>query len=529
MLALEPKNSFLFGLVLIIGCGFIGGRIAQKLGTPPLLGMIVVGVLLGREIGNLIPPQILELADQLRTIAVMIILLRAGLGLDRDKLKQQGSVALRLGFLPAIAEMLVIALAARWLFDFDLVKGLLLGSVVAAESPAVIVPGMLKLKNLGYGVAKGIPDAILTGSALSDVFLLLVFSLLVNLLTQASTQGSTVTLLPLQIVGQIILGLIFGYLAAKLFVWLAKRGVTQTLTQETLVVACIALLLVIFAQSYPYFSGYLASMTMGFYLSEFNPPIARTLRSEFQHLWQVAEIVLFVLLGAAVQLTVLEQVLLPGLFLLAVGLLLGRSWGWYLSTLGSNWQPQEKLFLLPGNSAKATVQAAIGSIPLSLGISGGEIILAIATLAILVTAPLGAWAIPTFAPKLLSQDPIDPAKTTLNTQANVLVLVQDLASSAKLLKVAGDRARRSNSKVVVIALEPLPGEQEQLTQLVTKLMLDLNREIVCGYSIDDPDLGSLINYLQAHQVDDLIVTRTKSNVLLNSPQFCELEIPLTVV
>ena len=525
----EIKNSFLLGLVLVISCGFIGGKVAKKLGAPPLLGMIIVGILLGAEIGNLLPVKLIELADQLRTFAVMVILLRAGLGLDREKLRQQSSVALKLGFLPAIAEMIVVAFVSRWLFDFDLLTGLLLGSVVAAESPAVIVPGMLKLKNLGYGVAKGIPDAILTGSALSDVVIFLVFSLLVNFFTRSSTGTSTIAFLPVQVLVQIIFGLILGYLAARLFVWLAKRRVTQNVTQETLLVACIALLLIISSQNYPYFSGYLAAMTMGFYLSELSPPIARTLRAEFQNLWEVAEIILFVLLGAVVQLSVLEDLFFPGLLLLAIGLLCGRSWGWYLSTMGSNWQPRERLFLLPGNSAKATVQAAIGSIPFSLGIPGGEIILAIAALAILVTAPLGAWAIPTFAPRLLSKDPTDPTKITVNTQTRIVVLIQDLVTGVELLSVAGDRARRSNSRIVVIAVKSLLEEQTQLEKLINRLLLDLEREIVTNCFVDHRDLDLFLDYLQANQISDLIVAKASSHIFLKSSQFCELEIPLTVI
>ena len=524
MLILDLKNLFLVSLILLVCGGFIGGQLAKRLGAPALLGMILAGILLGNEFANLISPQIMELADQLRTIAVMVILLRAGLGLDRDKLKQQGSVALRLGFLPAIAETLVIAVISRWLFGFDLIIGLLLGSVVAAESPAVIVPGMLKLKNLGYGVTKGIPDAILTGSALSDVAVLLVFSLLVNFLTQPNVGSSAIALLPLQVIGQIILGLILGYVAAKFLVWISKKGITQNPVQETLLFACTALFLVIIAQQYPYFSGYLAAMTMGFCVSEFAPPLARRMRTEFKNLWEIAQIVLFVLLGAAIQLSVLEQVLLPGLILLAVGLIFGRSWGWYLSTIGSNWNTREKLFLLPGNSAKATVQAAIGAIPLSLGIEGGEVILAIAALSILVTAPLGAWAIPTFAPKLLSKDPVDPTKTTVTTQTKIVAVVNDLETAPDILEVAGDRARRSNGMVIVLTSELIP--KEQLKPLVTKLLLDLEREIICDRHLEN---GFLLDYLQTNEVNELVVAQANSSFFLNSSDFKELKLPLTVV
>ena len=176
-------------IIWILLTGFFVGEIALRLKAPPLIGMLLVGILLGPQISNTIDSSILEAADSLRTFAVTIILMKAGLGLDREKLAQQGSVALRLGFLPATCEAIVIALAAMWLLNFDFATGLLLGCIIGAESPAVIVPGMLRLKSLGWGVTKGIPDAILTGSALSDVLLLLIFSLLLAFLSQGTTIG----------------------------------------------------------------------------------------------------------------------------------------------------------------------------------------------------------------------------------------------------------------------------------------------------------------------------------------------------
>ncbi|MDJ0674956.1 MAG: cation:proton antiporter, partial [Calothrix sp. MO_167.B42] len=389
----------LVSVLWILVCGFFGGQIARRLGAPPLIGMILMGIIIGPQMANLLSGNVLSAADELRTVAVMIILMKAGLGLDREKLAQQGTVALRLGFLPATGEAIAIAMMAMFLFEFDIFTGLLLGCVIGAESPAVIVPGMLRLKSLGWGVAKGIPDAILTGSALSDVLLLLVFSLLVNFLGKEGIQtitlpgGLTLTaiqLLPLQIILQIGLGVVCGYVAARLLVAvLATQNWTQNAIQDTLIAACLALFTVIYAKNFPYFSGYLAIMTMGFFLIELDPPLARRLRIGFNSLWIVAEIILFVLMGATIQLQVLEKNLLPGILILTVGLFIGRAIGWYVSTWGSNWNWREKLFLLPGNCAKATVQAAIGAIPLSQEIAGGEIILAIAALSILITAPLG--------------------------------------------------------------------------------------------------------------------------------------------
>ena len=495
----------LFSLIVILLLGFFAGQIAHRVGAPPLIGMILVGIILGPELGNAIAPSFLDLADELRTIAVMVILMRAGLGLDREKLVQQGSVALQLGFFPAMTEAIIVAIAARFLFQFDLLTGLLLGCVVSAESPAVIVPGMLRLKSLGWGVKKGIPDVILTGSALSDVLVLLLFSLLLNFLTQGVAINYAFILLPLQVIMQIILAVTIGYGVAQLIIFgVVKQNWTQNTVQDTLITATLALFIVILAQKVPYFSGYLAAMAIGFFLIEFDPPLARRLRIEFNHLWIVAEIVLFVLMGASIQLKVLENTLLSGILLLAMGLLFGRTIGWYLSTIGSNWNWREKLFLLPGNSAKATVQAAIGAVPLSQGVEGGEIILAIAALSILITAPLGAWAIPTFAPKLLVQDPVDPTKVSVSSRTLLLAAIDtsDLAKPV-LIKVA-DLARRSNGEVIVLHVSDTSSEKEvnRLKKLTSRLLLDIRYQFITTTgSIPE----EIVRIAEEHQVNDIVM------------------------
>jgi solute carrier family 9B (sodium/hydrogen exchanger), member 1/2 len=474
--------------ILIIG--YFVGQIARRLGAPPLIGMILVGIILGPQVQNVISEDVLGAADELRTLAVMIILMKAGLGLDREKLAQQGTVALRLGFLPATTEAIAIAFAAMVIFKFNFPTGLLLGCVIGAESPAVIVPGMLRLKSLGWGVTKGIPDAILTGSALSDVLLLLVFSLLLNFLDKGGVEQITLfggftfnalQLLPLQIVLQIFLGLLLGYLAARLLVVvLTKQNWTQNTVQDTVIAASLALFLVIAAHGLPYFSGYLAAMAMGFFLIELDAPLARRLRGGFDSLWIVAEIFLFVLLGATIQLQVLEKILLPGILILAIGLLIGRMLGWYLSTLGSNWSWRERLFLLPGNSAKATVQAAIGAIPLSQGIAGGETILAIAALSILITAPLGAWATITFAPKLLTKGEVDPTKVTVATPTLLLAAVDTSSLATEVLTKVADLARRSNGEAIVLHVVNTSSQQDvqQIKQQTKQLLSDIRYEFL---------------------------------------------------
>ncbi|MCL2938435.1 MAG: cation:proton antiporter [Trichodesmium sp. MAG_R02] len=532
-------------IIWILLTGFFVGEIAFRLKAPPLVGMVLVGILLGPQISNTIDPSILQAADSLRTFAVMIILMKAGLGLDREKLVQQGGVALRLGFLPATCETIVIALAAMWLLNFDFPTGLLLGCIIGAESPAVIVPGMLRLKSLGWGVTKGIPDAILTGSALSDVLLLLVFSLLLAFLSQGTTTSITLPggitmnllqILPFQVTMQIILGAIAGLLMAGILVLLlVKQNWTQNSTQDTLVAGSFTLLLVVLAEKIPIFSGYLAVMATGFFVIEFDPPLGRRLRNGFETLWVVAQIILFVLLGASIPLQVLENVFFVGLLILAVGTLVGRMLGWYLSTLGSNWNLQERLFLLPGNSAKATVQAAIGAIPLAAGIEGGETILAIAALSILVTAPLGAWAIPTWAPKLLEKGEVDPTKVAIARPITLLAAVDTSPLAVDVLLKVAELARRCNGEVVVLHVIQFEEREsvEQLRQQTRQLLADIRYQFLTVTGVVSEEIVSVA---QEYGVAEIIMGkrghRLWEHVLVGSVSQAVLEkslIPVVVV
>ncbi|MEA5572321.1 cation:proton antiporter [Calothrix sp. UHCC 0171] len=532
-------------VIWILLTGFFIGQLARRLSAPPLIGMILSGILLGPQVANVIHADVLTSADRLRTVAVMIILMKAGLGLDREKLSQQGTVALRLGFLPATLEAIAIALVAIPLFHFNFPTGLLLGCIIGAESPAVIVPAMLRLKSLGWGVTKGIPDAILTGSALSDVLLLLVFGLLVDFLTQGNTEkitllgGLTLTawqFLPIQVLREIIFGLLVGYVAARLLVWfLVQQKWTQNTVQDILITACTALFLVILPQYWAYYSGYLAVMAMGFFLIELDAPLARRLRIGFDNLWMIAEIFLFVLLGASIQLNVLGNILLPGLVILAVGTLIGRMLGWYVSTLGSNWNWRERLFLLPGNSAKATVQAAIGAIPLARGIEGGDTILAIAALSILVTAPLGAWAIPISAPKLLQRGEVDPTKVTVSTRVVLLAAVDTSAISTQVLTKTAALARRSDAEVIVLHVINVasPDAVQELQKRTERLLADIRYKFVTlTGSVPEQIVQAAIDY----QVSEIIMgkrgAKSWEQVLIGSVSQTVIEsssIPVLVV
>ncbi|MBF2084543.1 cation:proton antiporter [Thermoleptolyngbya sp. C42_A2020_037] len=501
-------------LLLTLLIGFFAGQLARRLKLPALVGMVLAGIVLGPQVTQALAPELLASAGILRTIAVMVILMKAGLGLDREKLAQQGTVALRLGFLPATFEAIAVALGAIWLLGFDFATGLLLGCIIGAESPAVIVPGMLRLKSLGWGVQKGIPDAILTGSALSDVLLLLVFSLLLAFLSQGAAAGLTLPggltltplqLLPLQLILQIALGVLLGWLTAQLLVFLlAKQNWTQNAVQDALVAAGFALLLVVLAEEYPLFSGYLAVMSLGFFLIELDAPLARRLRGGFDALWGVAEIFLFVLLGASIHLNVLGNTLGVGLAILAIGTLIGRMVGWYLSTLGSNWNWKERLFLLPANSAKATVQAAIGAIPLSQGIAGGEAILAIAALSILVTAPLGAWAIPTFAPRLLERGDVDPTKVAIARPITLLAAVDTSPLAPAVLRKAAELARRADASVIVLHVVQVndPASIQNLQDKTATLLADIRHRFLTTIG---PAPEEIVRVAQEFRVDEIVM------------------------
>jgi solute carrier family 9B (sodium/hydrogen exchanger), member 1/2 len=524
-------------ILWIILLGFFVSRVFSRVKIPALVGLVIVGIILGPQVSNVLASEVLNSAPSLRIIAVMVILMKAGLGLDREKLAQQGTVALRLGFLPATFEAIAIAFAAMLILKFDFPTGLLLGCIIGAESPAVIVPGMLRLKSLGWGVNKGIPDAILTGSALSDVLLLLVFSLLMAFLGNSSVSfsfaGFTLSpllLLPFQVICQIGLGILMGWLTAHLLVsLLVKQNWTQNAVQDTVITAGFALLLVVLAEKFPIFSGYLAVMALGFFLIELDAPLARILRAGFDGLWEIAQIFLFVLLGTSIQLSVLSNTLITGLLILIIGTLIGRTFGWYLSTWGSNWTWGERLFLLPGNSAKATVQAAIGAIPLTQGVTGGDSILAIAVLSILITAPLGAWAIPTFAPKLLEKGEVDPTKVTLNRQLRLLAAIDNSPlTNSVLLKVA-ELARRSNAEVIVLHVieQDDPKTLRYLEKQTQTLLADIRYHFITTVGVIPEEIIKVAEHYQVVELvlgkrghshwQDVLVGSQSQTVLETSP------------
>ncbi len=439
------------GAIVVLLAGFLAGAAAERLRLPRLLGMLLIGVVLGPYALDVINVKFLAMGPDIRLLALVVILLKAGLGLDRGKLTAHGTVALRLGALPATLEASALAALARYLLDWSWPAAGVLGWVVCAESPAVLVPMMLRLKAEGWGVKTGIPDLILAGGALSDVVAITAFGAVLSMAAASST-GSIVTA-GLQIVVQIAGGVVIGYGAGKAVTCaLSRCSLTQSAVQD-LIVTLVAVVLVVLAGERVGYSGYLAAMTAGFVILNTNPVLARRIRQELDRVWVAAEIFLFVMIGAAVNIGVLAGAGASGLLIVFGGLILGRTPGIWLATAGSSLTRRERLFLNLAYIPKATVQAAIGAIPLAIGIPHGEAILAIAVLAIAVTAPLGAIGISAAAPRMLDRGEVDPTKITVKEKYRFLVALDGHGGAVRALQKAAGLARQVDGTIVVLHVE----------------------------------------------------------------------------
>lgn len=309
-------------LLLVASVGFVAGELAGRLGLPRLIGMMAAGILLGPKVGALLSPGIITLAPDIRMLALVVILLKAGLGLDRERIMAQGSVAIRLGFMPAVIEASVVAVASRLILGWDWPYCWLLGWIVCAASPAVIVPMMLHLKSRGLGTDKGIPDLILAGGTISDATAVTLFGITMSWIADGPATGAGLAALsiPLEIAG----GLAVGWLAARTaYLLIHQTSLTSSVTHDLLVVSGLGLALVLGAAVLPY-SGLLAVMVMGFGLLETDRVLARRLRTELEKVWVVAQIFLFVLIGTAVNPGVISGIGIRGAAVIAAGLIVGR-------------------------------------------------------------------------------------------------------------------------------------------------------------------------------------------------------------
>ena len=434
-------------LLWILLIGYLGSRLALRLGLPGLTGMVVAGLALGSSGADVLSSEVYALSTDIRLLALLIILLKAGLGLDKEKLLARGSVALRLVILPVLFEASVIAIATRLFLGWEWLYCWLLGWIVCAASPAVIVPLMLKLKSEGWGVDKGIPDLILAEATISDATAITMFGITLAWLTQTTTAtANPVSAIAMQVFG----GLLVGFVVGKAVHYLVQRtSFTSTPMQDTIVALAMGLLILVGRDYLPY-SEYLAIMMMGSTVLEADAVVARRLREGSTNLWVLAEIFLFVLIGASVDISQLSQLGGIAVVIVLLGVLVGKGLGIVASTVGSDLLLRERLFMAVGGSAKATVQAAIAGLPLALGLPFGEEILAISVAAILFTAPVGAFATTYLAPRLLVRGEVDPTRVTVEQDFHILVAVDDSSAARQALKRAATTARDTDAFLTIL-------------------------------------------------------------------------------
>ena len=390
----------LLSISLILILGMFMGWICQKIKLPSLLGMLITGIVLGPYVLNLLDDSILGISAELRKIALIIILTRAGLGLDLSGLKKIGRPAVLMCFVPASFELIGMILLAPKLMGLTVLEAAIMGAVLAAVSPAVVVPRMVKLMDEGYGVNEGIPQLILAGASVDDVYVIVLFSTFVGMMQGEGASIRKFVNIPISIFLGIAKGLLIGVLLAYFFKKMHIRD-----TSKVLIILSISFLLVVMEDklSTPItFSALIAIMFIGIGLQKKRETVAKRLSVKYGKLWVAAEVFLFVLVGATVNIGYLGKVGVKALIVI-IGALVFRMFGVFVCLLGTSLKRKERLFTMLAYTPKATVQAAIGGIPLALGFTCGDLVLTVAVLAIVLTAPLGAFAIDLSYKKLLNR------------------------------------------------------------------------------------------------------------------------------
>lgn len=390
----------LLSISLILILGMFMGWICQKIKLPSLLGVLITGIVLGPYVLNLLDDSILGISAELRKIALIIILTRAGLGLDLSGLKKIGRPAVLMCFVPASFELIGMILLAPKLMGLTVLEAAIMGAVLAAVSPAVVVPRMVKLMDEGYGVNEGIPQLILAGASVDDVYVIVLFSTFVGMMQGEGASILKFVNIPISIFLGIAIGLLIGVLLAYFFKKMHIRD-----TSKVLIILSISFLLVVMEDklSTPItFSALIAIMFIGIGLQKKRETVAKRLSVKYGKLWVAAEVFLFVLVGATVNIGYLGKVGVKALIVI-IGALVFRMFGVFVCLLGTSLKRKERLFTMLAYTPKATVQAAIGGIPLALGFTCGDLVLTVAVLAIVLTAPLGAFAIDLSYKKLLNR------------------------------------------------------------------------------------------------------------------------------
>ena len=390
----------LLTIALILLLGMFMGGICKKIKLPSLLGMLLTGIMLGPYVLDLLDENILGISSELRKMALVIILTRAGLGLDLSGLKKLGRPAILMCFIPASFEVIGVILLSHQFMGETVLEAAIMGAVLAAVSPAVVVPRMVKLMEEGYGTKEGIPQLILAGASVDDVYVIVLFSTFISMMQGDKASVIHFVNIPISIILGIVLGLLIGSILAYYFKKVHIRDTTKVL-----IILSISFLLVVMEDMLVTsitFSALIAIMFIGIGLQKKREVVARRLSVKYEKLWVAAEVFLFVLVGATVNIAYLSKVGGSALIVI-IGALLFRMLGVFVCLFGTNLSKKERIFVMLAYTPKATVQAAIGGIPLSLGFACGDRILTVAVLAIVLTAPLGAFAIDLSYKKLLTK------------------------------------------------------------------------------------------------------------------------------
>ncbi len=384
--------------IMMVGSGL--GWVCKKIRLPSLFGMLLTGILLGPYVFNVLDDSILLISADIRKIALIIILTRAGLSLDISGLKKIGRPAVMMCFVPASFELAGMLALAPKLLGISVLEAAIMGAVLAAVSPAVVVPRMVKLMEEGYGENKNIPQLILAGASVDDVYVIVLFTTFMGMIRGDGVSIMRFVNIPISIVLGIITGLLAGRLLALFFEKVHMRD-----TVKIMIILSVSFVLVSIEDMLTTsitFSALIAIMFIGVSLQKYRKEVSERLSVKYNKLWVGAEVFLFVLVGASVNINYLGKVG-PAAIVVIFGALIFRMLGVFVCLLGTDLNRKERLFSMLAYTPKATVQAAIGGIPLSLGLACGDIVLTVAVLAIVITAPLGAFAIDSTYKKLLSK------------------------------------------------------------------------------------------------------------------------------
>jgi len=393
-------------MVLSIGLVIIFGIICTKILTrtkiPAFLGFLAIGVLLGPYAFNILDHTFMGLTQELSTLAIIIILLRAGLGLSRESMRKIGRPAVEMSFIPSVIEGTSIIFISHYFLGLSFIEAGMLGFILAAVSPAILVPRMLDLLEKGLGVLKGIPTLLLASSAADDVVAITIFSAFLGIYTGGNLNIAwDIFGIPISL----ILGIAIGLATGTIMLWTFNKWNFSS-TEKLLITLATGILLNAIGEMLHGIipiAGLVGVMIIGFLIVDKSPKVGHDLANKYSNLWMLAEIVVFVLLGAQLDITLMLSVIGVGILVITLGLLF-RFLGVYISLLGTEFTNKEKVFCMVSYIPKATVQATIGVIPLAAGVASGELILAVSALSIIYTAPIGAVLSKFLADKLLTVD-----------------------------------------------------------------------------------------------------------------------------